>query len=240
MIRYVLPFAFLHSMRTSITPSPYRPQQLESFVEPLPRQFSQLVVIFEFFEQSKMDTTELLNDEGAADWKIELSDEEDAEGAPGDTVANEEEAEESDNEARATDSTPPTSYFTQLSTTFFWKVDVLSVLAAWLFTKGFCSSFEAKCHIMDVMFLCAVARSHGDRNGDVGLCPVVERSIAQKTSVNCPDGVEQLRPVSITRDILTVFQRCYDATSLANACASMLSIAASGTLVAPKAKSSAP
>ncbi|GMF56492.1 unnamed protein product [Phytophthora fragariaefolia] len=54
-----------------------------------------------------MDITELFNNEGAADWKIELSDEEDAEGAPGDTVANEEEAEESDNEARATDSTPP-------------------------------------------------------------------------------------------------------------------------------------
>ncbi|GMF44378.1 unnamed protein product [Phytophthora fragariaefolia] len=49
-----------------------------------------------------MDITELLNDEGAADGEIELSDEEDAEGAPGDTVANEEEAEESDNEARAT------------------------------------------------------------------------------------------------------------------------------------------
>ncbi|GMF46044.1 unnamed protein product [Phytophthora fragariaefolia] len=99
---------------------------------------------------------------------------------------------------------------------------------------------QSKRHIMKVMFLCAVARPHGDWDGKIGLWPVVERYIAQKTSVNSPAGVEELRPVSITRDILTVFQRCCDATSLANACASMLSIAASGILVAPKAKSSAP
>ncbi|GMF57871.1 unnamed protein product [Phytophthora fragariaefolia] len=35
------------------------------------------------------------------------------------------------------------------------------------------------------MLLCAVVRPRGDRDGKVGLSPVVERYINQKTSVNC-------------------------------------------------------
>ncbi|GMF55618.1 unnamed protein product [Phytophthora fragariaefolia] len=95
---------------------------------------------------------------------------------------------------------------------------------------------------MNGMFLCAVARPRGDRNGNVGLCPVVERSTTQKTRANCPDSVEELRSVSITRgylDSLPTPLPC-DATSLANVSPAMLSIAASGILGAAKAKSSAP
>ncbi|GMF34054.1 unnamed protein product [Phytophthora fragariaefolia] len=49
------------------------------------------------------------------------------------------------------------------------------------------------------MFLCAVARPRGDWDGRIGLWPVVETYTTQRASVNRPAGVEELRPVSITR-----------------------------------------
>ncbi|GMF37369.1 unnamed protein product [Phytophthora fragariaefolia] len=60
---------------------------------------------------------------------------------------------------------------------------------------------HSKRYITKVMFLCAVARPRGDWGGKIGLWPVVETYTTQRASVNRPAGVEELRPVSITRKI---------------------------------------
>ncbi|ETI40837.1 hypothetical protein F443_13850 [Phytophthora nicotianae P1569] len=60
---------------------------------------------------------------------------------------------------------------------------------------------QSKRYITKVMFLCAVARPRGGWDGKVGIWPVVETYITQRRSVNRPAGVEETRPVSITRDI---------------------------------------
>ncbi|KAE9073640.1 hypothetical protein PF010_g24991 [Phytophthora fragariae] len=60
---------------------------------------------------------------------------------------------------------------------------------------------QSKRHIKKVMFLCAVARPRGDWDGKVGIWPVVETYTTQRASVNRPAGVEEVRPVSMTREI---------------------------------------
>ncbi|KUF78922.1 hypothetical protein AM588_10000086 [Phytophthora nicotianae] len=60
---------------------------------------------------------------------------------------------------------------------------------------------QSKRHILKVMFLCAVARPRGNWDGKVGMWPVVEKYVTQRRSVNRDAGVEELRPISMTREV---------------------------------------
>jgi hypothetical protein len=60
---------------------------------------------------------------------------------------------------------------------------------------------QSKRHIQKGMFLCVVARPRGEWDGKVGIWPIVETRLTQRRSVNRPAGVDEIHPVSMTRDI---------------------------------------
>ncbi|KAE9290230.1 hypothetical protein PF008_g25668 [Phytophthora fragariae] len=51
------------------------------------------------------------------------------------------------------------------------------------------------------MFLCAVARPRGDWDGKVGIWPVVKNYRTQRWSRNRPAGIDEVHPVTMTREI---------------------------------------
>ena len=67
-------------------------------------------------------------------------------------------------------------------------------------------SCQNKDHILKVMFLCALARPRFAPNGDclfdgkIGMFPIVESVVAQRTSRHRPRGANIVRPVNVTKE----------------------------------------
>ena len=57
-----------------------------------------------------------------------------------------------------------------------------------------------KGHIQKVMFLCAVARPHGNFDGKIGIWPVGEQTPAARSSRNRPRGTLEWKSANLTRD----------------------------------------